>query len=174
MMPTVISLHNHSKELLDPTNSPEGSEVAPSVSMVIFSELSAVPMEASDSGVSSSDARGSKINISYVSSSLLTHKHTTQNKLNWLLYQQGIMTIIRTFVLMTINIDIEKYLQVFELIHLTGITSQVVSYSFSCYYRSCIFMWSHDLWSSFVTYISVIISLIEMEDLWFGWICFHF
>lgn len=53
---------------------PEGSDVAPSVSMVMFSELSAVPMDASDSGVSSSDARGSRISISYVSSSLQTAK----------------------------------------------------------------------------------------------------
>lgn len=56
---------------------PDGSDVAPSVSMVMFSELSAVPMDASDSGVSSSDVRGSKINISYVSSSL--HAHTQTN-----------------------------------------------------------------------------------------------
>lgn len=53
---------------------PEEFAEAPGVQM--FSVLSAVPIDASDSGVSSSDVRGSKINISYVSSSLVdTHRH---------------------------------------------------------------------------------------------------
>lgn len=60
------------------THAPEGSDVAPSISMVMFSELSAVPMEASDSGVSSSDARGSNTNISYVSSSLGAQKRSKE------------------------------------------------------------------------------------------------
>lgn len=49
---------------------PEKSEVVPSESMLRFSELSAVPIEASDSRVSSSDARGSRVSISNVNSSL--------------------------------------------------------------------------------------------------------
>lgn len=43
----------------------------------MFSVLSAVPIDASDSGVSSSDVRGSKINISYVSSSLVNTQAQT-------------------------------------------------------------------------------------------------
>lgn len=54
-------------------HSPAGSAEAPGGELM-FSVLSAVPIDASDSGVSSSDVRGSKINISYVSSSLVdTH-----------------------------------------------------------------------------------------------------
>lgn len=49
---------------------PEKSEVVPSESTLRFSELSAVPIEASDSRVSSSDARGSRASISKVNSSL--------------------------------------------------------------------------------------------------------
>lgn len=49
---------------------PEKSEVAPSESMLRFSLLSAVPIDASDSRVSSSDARGSRASISKVNSSL--------------------------------------------------------------------------------------------------------
>lgn len=49
---------------------PEKSEVVPSESTLRFSELSAVPIEASDSRVSSSDARGSRVSISKVNSSL--------------------------------------------------------------------------------------------------------
>lgn len=44
--------------------------MVPSESTLRFSQLSAVPMEASDSRVSSSDARGSRANNSNVSSSL--------------------------------------------------------------------------------------------------------
>lgn len=44
--------------------------MVPSESIFKFSELSAVPIEASDSRVSSSEARGSNISISNVSSSL--------------------------------------------------------------------------------------------------------
>lgn len=51
-------------------DTPEKSEVVPSESMLRFSELSAVPTEASDSRVSSSDARGSRVSISKVNSSL--------------------------------------------------------------------------------------------------------
>ena len=51
-------------------DTPEKSEVAPSESTFRFSELSAVPIEASDSSVSSSDARGSRVRISHVRSSL--------------------------------------------------------------------------------------------------------
>lgn len=49
---------------------PQASDVAPSCSAKRFSELSAVPIEASDSSSSSSDVRGSNANISNVSSSL--------------------------------------------------------------------------------------------------------
>lgn len=68
--------HTH-KQRTQQKHTPERSEVAPC--KVMFSELSAVPIEASDSGVSSSDVRGSKISISYVSSSLPTHTHTARN-----------------------------------------------------------------------------------------------
>lgn len=49
---------------------PEKSDMVPSESTLRFSELSAVPIEASDSRVSSSDARGSRVSISKVNSSL--------------------------------------------------------------------------------------------------------
>lgn len=50
--------------------------MVPSESTQRFSELSAVPIEASDSRVSSSDARGSRLSISKVNSSL--HTQTSQ------------------------------------------------------------------------------------------------
>ena len=66
---------------------PEKSEMVPSESTLRFSELSAVPIEASDSRVSSSDARGSKVSISKVNSSLkrqnftrLTHDISAQDE----------------------------------------------------------------------------------------------
>lgn len=66
---------------------PEKSEMVPSESTLRFSELSAVPIEASDSRVSSSDARGSRVSISKVNSSLkrqnftrLTHDISTQDE----------------------------------------------------------------------------------------------
>lgn len=49
---------------------PVRPDIAPSESMFKFSKLSAVPMDASDSSVSSSEARGSRASISNVSSSL--------------------------------------------------------------------------------------------------------
>lgn len=52
--------------------------MVPSESTLRFSELSAVPIEASDSKVSSSDARGSKVSISKVSSSLQTSPRVTK------------------------------------------------------------------------------------------------
>lgn len=57
-------------ELVSSNSIPEKSEVVPSESTLRFSELSAVPIEASDSRVSSSEARGSRLSISKVSSSL--------------------------------------------------------------------------------------------------------
>lgn len=54
---------------------PEKSEMVSSESTLRFSELSAVPMEASDSRVSSSEARGSSASISTVNSSLLWTFH---------------------------------------------------------------------------------------------------
>lgn len=51
--------------------------MAPSESKFKFSELSAVPMEASDSRVSSSEARGSSVSISNVSSSLQSQPSPT-------------------------------------------------------------------------------------------------
>lgn len=60
--------------------------MVPSESRLRFSELSAVPIEASDSRVSSSDARGSRVSISNVNSSLqrqtsrLTHELNTHDE----------------------------------------------------------------------------------------------
>ena len=58
------------ESLVSHVHLPDFSEKAPSDSIFKFSELSAVPMEASDSRVSSSEARGSRTSISNVSSSL--------------------------------------------------------------------------------------------------------
>lgn len=75
-------------------NIPEKSEMIPSESTLRFSVLSAVPIEASDSRVSSSDARGSRVRISKVNSSLqkqtlskhyyTAYSEKTQNSVNTL------------------------------------------------------------------------------------------
>lgn len=81
--------------------------MAPSVSMVMFSELSAVPMDASDSGVSSSDARGSKINISYVSSSLETeHTHMVMTGY-YELYLNHFFSFIQAFRVFLLHSNLE-------------------------------------------------------------------
>lgn len=60
--------------------------------MFRFSELSAVPIDASDSKVSSSDARGSRDSISYVSSSLQREKHVRFSNISHLNVYRFLLT----------------------------------------------------------------------------------